>query len=173
MIKHFLEISISDNQKSIELNELKYLQITEKMTDFALLSPEILLHSVLFDIKEENLTVNFDVMFCNDELISEINSEYRGKDKPTDVITFALFADSEDSRFVINNTVNLGEIIISTDTAKKQAEEYNKTIEYELAFLISHGILHLLGFDHETEEKLTFMLNWQNKMIKYAQDNLV
>lgn len=172
MIKYSLEISISDNQESVELNELKYLQITEKMADYALFSPEISVHSVLFDLKEENLTVSFDVMFCDDALMTEINGEYRGKDKPTDVITFALFADSEESRFVVNNTVNLGEIIVSTDTAKKQAEEYEKTFEQEMAFLISHGILHLLGFDHETEEKLVFMLSLQDKMIKHVQNDL-
>lgn len=171
MIKHSLEITVSDNQNSEELNELNYLRITEAMADCALSSPEIHEHSVLFDIPTEGLTVNFDVMFCDDELMTEINGEYRGKDKPTDVITFALFADAEESRFVVNNTVNLGEIIVSVDTAKKQAAEYEKTTEQEIVFLISHGILHLLGFDHETDEKLVFMLSLQDKMIKYAQDN--
>ncbi|MEI7473713.1 MAG: rRNA maturation RNase YbeY [bacterium] len=173
MMKTSLEISISNNQEAIEINELKSLQMTELMTDCALLSPEILGHSVLFDIDCKNFVISYDLMFCDDQLITEINSEYRAKDKPTDVITFALFADSPECRIITDNTINLGEIIISADTAMRQAQENDKTLEEEFYFLISHGVLHLLGFEHENDEKLEFMLNLQDKMIKYAQDNLV
>ena len=88
------------------------------------------------------------------------NREYRKKDHPTDVITFALFADSEDDeKFIFEEEVNLGEILISIDTIKKQAKE---SVYDELLVVSAHGILHLLGFDHLTEEDYKFMVDKQN-----------
>ena len=105
--------------------------------------------------------LSFDILFCNDETIHSINKEYRQKDSPTDVITFALFADDE-NKFVFDKTVELGEIIISIDTAKKQMKE---TLEKEVLILICHGILHLLGFDHLTDKDYNFVVNVQDSVI--------
>lgn len=105
--------------------------------------------------------LSFDILFCNDETIHSINKEYRKKDSPTDVITFALFADDE-NKFVFDKTVELGEIIISIDTAKKQMKE---TLEKEVLTLICHGILHLLGFDHLTDKDYNFVVNVQDSVI--------
>ena len=106
-------------------------------------------------------TFLFDLVFTTDEEIKKVNNEYRGINKETDVITFSLFADDENS-FVVNDEINLGEIIVSVDTAKIQAK---KTIEYEIDLLILHGILHLLGFDHQTEEDYNFIVGIQNKIM--------
>ncbi len=105
--------------------------------------------------------LSFDILFCDDETIHSINKEYRKKDSPTDVITFALFADDE-NKFVFDKTVELGEIIISIDTAKKQMKE---TLEKEVLTLICHGILHLLGFDHLTDKDYNFVVNVQDSVI--------
>lgn len=111
----------------------------------------------------------FDIVLCNDEKIHEINKEYREKDRPTDVITFAIFADSpKEERFIFDNEINLGEIIISLDTALMQAKDQNhgnNTFCDELYFLIAHGILHLLGYDHQDEKTLMEMWELQAKMI--------
>ena len=78
-----------------------------------------------------------NVVFCSDEYICGLNSEYRHKDKPTDVLSFEF---GEDSFF--------GEIYISTDTADKQAEEYGHSFLSEIQRLFIHGFFHLLGYDH-------------------------
>lgn len=100
------------------------------------------------------------VTFVTNERIQEINREYRGKDQPTDVISFALEELGEDEVEIIGAEIPrvLGDIIISIDRTKEQAEEYNHSVSRELGFLALHGFLHLLGYDHieEEEEKQMF-----------------
>ncbi len=120
---------------------------------------EIRKNAVTKDFKAD--TVSFGVVFVDDKTIKEINREYRKKDKETDVITFALFADDE-NKFVFNKTIELGEIIISIDTAKMQAKE---TLEKEVLTLLCHGILHLLGFDHLNEADYNFVVGIQESVI--------
>lgn len=109
----------------------------------------------------------FDVVVTDDEKIHEINRDYREKDRPTDVITFALFSDSpEEERFIFDNEINLGEILVSLDTTLRQAKENNHSFQKELYFLLAHGTLHLLGYDHMTEETLQEMWDIQLKMIE-------
>ncbi len=79
-------------------------------------------------------------VFCNDPFIQALNAEYRGKNKPTDVLSFA----QDDPEI-------LGDIVISLPTAARQAEAAGWTLENEVALLGVHGLLHLLGFDDETE----------------------
>ena len=107
---------------------------------------------------------SFDILFVNDDEIKEINRDYRKKDRATDVITFALFFDS-DEKFVQDNNIELGEILISLDTAKRQAEEAGIELDKEIKTLVTHGILHLLGFDHLTQEDYNFVVDVQNKVV--------
>ena len=108
--------------------------------------------------------VSFEISFCSDKIIQEINREYRDKDKTTDVITFALFADDNEA-ILCNKTAELGEIIISVETLVKQAQENNNTTEKELQTLITHGILHLLGFDHLEQKDYDFVVGIQNIVV--------
>ncbi|MGM0853179.1 MAG: rRNA maturation RNase YbeY [Bacillota bacterium] len=100
------------------------------------------------------------VTFVTNERIQEINREYRHKDQPTDVISFALEELGEDEVEIVGGQIPrvLGDIIISIDRAKEQAEEYNHSFSRELGFLALHGFLHLLGYDHmeEIDEKKMF-----------------
>ncbi|MFA5820539.1 MAG: rRNA maturation RNase YbeY [Candidatus Gracilibacteria bacterium] len=80
------------------------------------------------------------VLFCGDKKIRELNKKYRKKDKPTDVLSFGY-----------KKGVWSGDIIISLDTAKKQAKEKGHSLEKELEILFVHGMLHVAGFDHETD----------------------
>lgn len=127
----------------------------------------------LFEIKElnsskifsENINkITFDVAFCSDETIKQINNQYRNKNKTTDVITFSLFAD-DDNAIIYRKTASLGQIIISLETALKQAKESNNSLRYELLTLTCHGILHLFGFDHLTKKDYDFIVSVQNKVI--------
>ena len=101
------------------------------------------------------------VSFVDNEFIHKMNKEYRGIDRPTDVISFA-FLDNEDreSLYKGKEPVCLGDIYISIDKAKEQAEEYGHSIKRELSFLFVHGLLHLLGYDHmnQADEEVMFKL---------------
>lgn len=150
---------------------LDIARITKKavsMTEFFLSQPERVEESCLngYDFR----LLYFDIVFCDDEKIHEINREYRGKDRPTDVISFAIFADSpREERFIFDDEINLGEIIISLDTALAQAKDKNhgnNNFQDELNFLIAHGILHLAGYDHPDEKTLAQMWELQTKMLE-------
>lgn len=92
------------------------------------------------------------VTLSDDAGIHALNRDYRGKDRPTDVLSFAL-NDGEENVLGNPAALLLGDIIISLETAKRQAEEYNHSLEREIAYLTVHGMLHLLGYDHEIEEE--------------------
>jgi len=101
-----------------------------------------------FDVKELEEIYNYltnkdiELILTTDEEIKKLNKEYRNKDKATDVLSFPL-----------ENIpgMPLGSIIISIDTAKKGAEEFGHSIEDEIKLLFIHGLLHLLGYDHEVD----------------------
>lgn len=91
---------------------------------------------------------NVSVLITDNEEIQGLNLEYRQKDAPTDVLSFPLF--DEDGRL---DDEELGDIVISLERAKAQAEEYNHSLKREVAFLTAHSMLHLLGYDHENGEQ--------------------
>jgi probable rRNA maturation factor len=92
------------------------------------------------------------VLFTDNATIHSLNRDYRGKDMPTDVLSFAL--NEGDEPMIIDGPPEnlLGDIIISLEKAAEQAAEYGHSQEREVAFLTLHGLLHLLGYDHETED---------------------
>lgn len=90
-------------------------------------------------------SVELSILFMDDEDIKELNRDYRKKDRPTDVLSFPM----REGEFGDLNPDLLGDVVISLDTAKRQAEERGETLEEEINLLLIHGILHLLGFDHE------------------------
>jgi len=102
------------------------------------------------------------IIFVNNSRIQEINQQYRDKNQPTDVISFALEEMGEGEVKIVDGDMPriLGDIIISIPKAKEQAEEHGHSFERELGFLTVHGLLHLLGYDHLTpkDEKEMFML---------------
>jgi probable rRNA maturation factor len=99
-----------------------------------------------------NSRVELGLLISNDGVICELNQKYRGVDEATDVLAFALTeTESEKDSFITppNGILHLGEVIISYPQAKRQAEEYGHPVEQELALLIIHGMLHLLGYEHD------------------------
>lgn len=132
-----------------------------------IIESEILKQSPLNDYDFESNEISIDIMFCDNETIHQINRDYRHKDQPTDVITFALFADSdEDMRILSGDEIALGEIIISVERIQSQAKENNKTFLEELYFILAHGILHLFGYTHNDEVSLEKMLELQKRLVK-------
>ncbi len=111
-------------------------------------------------LKLEN--VLFNVIIIDNKEIHEINKTYRGIDRPTDVISFAL---EDDDTFIETDERILGDIYISIDKAKEQALEYGHSLLRELCFLSIHGLLHLLGYDHMTEEDEKVMFGLQERVL--------
>ena len=107
--------------------------------------------------------VEVSCVLVDDERIHEINREYRHIDRSTDVISFAM--EDNDQFYVEGMPRTLGDIFISVDHAKKQAEEYGHSLRREMCFLFTHGILHLLGYDHMTDEQEKEMFGLQDQVL--------
>ncbi|EIJ78916.1 putative metal-dependent hydrolase [Bacillus methanolicus PB1] len=124
---------------------------------------------LLFAARNEQLEgdCELSVTFVSNERIREINREYRDKDRPTDVISFAMEELGNGEVELIGADIPrvLGDIIISVPKAREQAEEYGHSFMRELGFLSVHGFLHLLGYDHETEEQEKEMFSRQRKIL--------
>jgi probable rRNA maturation factor len=146
-----------------ELDEVECINNTRKIVEFYLdtLTDVSCLEGFEFD------TLTFDILFCDSEKTHQINRDYREKDYPADIITFAIFADDE-SKFILDGDVNLGEILLALDKVREEAKKSNVSDKYELYFLIAHGILHLLGFDHQTQEDYEFVVELQKKALRNA-----
>lgn len=107
--------------------------------------------------------VEVSCVLVDDERIHEINREYRHIDRSTDVISFAM---EDNAQFYVEGMPRtLGDIFISVDHAKKQAEEYGHSLRREMCFLFTHGILHLLGYDHMTDEQEKEMFGLQDQIL--------
>jgi probable rRNA maturation factor len=102
--------------------------------------------------------VELGLVIADEKLVQELNRGYRGRDEPTDVLAFSLSSPQiEEAQFPFasppNGVLHLGEVIISYPQALRQAKEHQHSIEAEIALLIVHGVLHLLGYDHEEPEQ--------------------
>lgn len=135
-----MQIEISNQQEKMTVTQAIEDRIIEVLEETARV------HEV-DDLAEVSL------MFTDDETIHEMNREYRGIDRPTDVLSFALEEGEEEEIYGGPEENLLGDIIISVETAARQAEEYGHSVEREMAFLALHGMLHLLGYDHMEEEE--------------------
>lgn len=159
------EINIFSENTNInfEVDEKKAIDTTRGVLEYFLADEKIFKGSCLAD--EDYNCLSFDILYCDSEKTHQINKEYREKDYAADIITFAIFADSEE-KFVFDGEINLGEIIISLEKVNQNATEKNVSFESELHFLISHGIMHLLGFDHQTNEDYNFIVESQASALK-------
>ncbi len=113
---------------------------------------------------ENVLDAVFSIIFVDEEKIQDINREYRGLDRVTDVISFA-FEDSSDVSYDFRF---LGDIYICIPRMKEQALEYGHSEKRELSFLVVHGLLHLLGYDHQTEKEEKEMFSKQEVILNAA-----
>ncbi len=157
-----LNIFLENTYDEYKIDEVAIHKDIVKMSEYIFEDSNIMSKSCLKEYGYN--TVCFDIVLVNNEEIHRINKEYRQKDSPTDVITFAIFADSpKEEQYIFDAEVNLGEIIVSLDKIEEQSKENNVSFNDELYFLVAHGILHLLGFDHQTEEDYNFMVENQNK----------
>ena len=105
----------------------------------------------------------FSIILVDSNKIHEINREYRNIDKDTDVISFASLDD--ELVFDLNEVIELGDIFINVDAIRSQASDYGHSLKREFCFLVTHGILHLLGYDHMNKEDEKKMFDLQEEIL--------
>lgn len=106
------------------------------------------------------------LQFTTNRTIQQLNREYRQHDRPTDVISFAALDDAPLPPAVLEEIpLNLGDLVVSVETARRQATENGHTLLEELAWLVAHGLLHLLGWDHPNEQELQAMWDMQRSLL--------
>ncbi|MFG6114293.1 rRNA maturation RNase YbeY [Halobacillus sp. MO56] len=147
-----MQIDFHDETNTVDEG---YIDMIQRLLKFAAEKEEVQ--------NEAEISVNF----VDNKEIQILNRNYRQKDTPTDVISFAMQEEGEGEIRVIGEEIPvvLGDIVISVDKAKEQAEEYQHSLERELGFLALHGFLHLLGYDHLEEED-------EKKMFQKQEDIL-
>lgn len=131
---------------------------------------DMLQRLIIFTATREGVSPEAEVSvnFVDNNEIRELNRNYRQQDKPTDVISFAM-QESVDGETVITGEdmpLILGDIVISVDKVQEQAETYNHSFERELGFLTVHGFLHLLGYDHMSQEDEREMFGKQEDILE-------
>ena len=131
--------------------EIKELEIVEKVLYKAM-------------EKEKLNNTSFNVIIVDNNYIHELNRTYRHIDRETDVITFAL--EDEDTLVIGDKERILGDIYISIDRARSQAQDYGHSFLRELSFLAVHGFYHLLGYDHQTQEDEEVMFKKQEEVLE-------
>ena len=146
-----IEIDFTSKFEEFNDYEKKYLEITK--------------------VTLEHLGLDFSpvisISFVDNKYIHKINKKYRDVDRETDVISFAFLDDDSDRDNTLHSkgVVPLGDIYISVDKAKEQAESYGHSLERELSFLYVHGLLHLLGYDHQNEAEEKEMFSIQEEIL--------
>jgi len=125
-------------------------------------------------LKAENVTPPYEVsiIFTDSETVQKLNRDFRGVDEPTDVIAFYMLPQKEtEATFVLppDGVTHLGEVIISYPQAVEQASEQGHSVNEELALLIIHGILHLLGYDHQQPEEEKRMRGREQELLGKCQ----
>ena len=125
-------IEIVNNQRKIKIHQQLYLEFAQQVLDS------------IPAVRQKMLTI----AFVSNRKMRQLNRDFRGKNATTDVLSFPAEQDSFD---FAENTDNLGDIVISVEQAQEQAIDNNLTFELEVKQLILHGILHLCGYDHETD----------------------
>lgn len=146
-----LTIDLMDETETLNSSELSFVE-------------KVLKHAA----ETENVSeAEVSVTFVTNEIIQAINKEYRGKDTPTDVISFAMEELGEGEQEIVGSEEprTLGDIIISLDRTKEQAADYGHSFERELGFLAVHGFLHLLGYDHMSEDEEQEMFAKQENIL--------
>ena len=121
------------------------------------------LHQPCPDVVRQTQAASVGLQFTDDEHIAKLNDQWRHRPGATDVLSFAALDGS--IALPGSASVELGDIIISVETAARQAQQHQHTLQEELRWLVSHGLLHLLGWDHPDQQSLDKMLSYQEQLL--------
>jgi probable rRNA maturation factor len=119
--------------------------------------------------------VELGLLITDDETVRKLNQEYRGVDEPTDVLSFALAERKPGSSSFVtppDGLLHLGEVVISYPQAARQAEENNHSVEEEVALLVVHGVLHLLGYEHDEPAREREMRALEKRVLSEVEKGL-
>ena len=159
-------INLDIDEKIFSIFDIKEKEIIEKYIN----------NIIKLIIKEENLTkknIYLTIQMVNEEEIRKINNEYRNIDKKTDVLSFPVFEKYELDQIregnIKINEIELGDIFICMEVIKSQAIEYETGLKRELAYMITHGTLHLLGYDHIDLEDKKIMREKEERILKNGE----
>ena len=137
----------------MEIAEINFLDIPENKTYVDILNKVLQECYKEENLKYKNLYIN--IILTNPKNIREMNKKYRNIDKETDVLSFPMFEGNEIKKIKGTNQDVLGDIVISIERVKEQAEEYGHSFERELSYMAVHGFYHLMGYDHiEDSDKI-------------------
>ncbi len=141
-----MPLEISNEQTLIEVTQLlsNYIQHAAKLS---------------LELTGGDPAGEFSLILVDDSYIRQLNRDYRGKDCPTDVLSFAMLETNEEEPVILGLDEDhmLGDIFISLEAAARQAAEYGHSLEREVVYLAVHGMLHLLGYDHAAEAEKSRM----------------
>lgn len=160
-------ITVELNLQEVSLNSTDSLK---QGSEIAIEEWQDWLKTWLLDLQEQLPPADayeLTLRLTDDTEIQELNHQYRQQNKPTDVLAFAAL-EADVPRFSPDESepLYLGDIIISVDTAARQAQDHNHALSIELAWLASHGLLHLLGWDHPDDDSLEEMLDKQANLLQ-------
>jgi len=141
-----MEILINNRQKKIKFNPRRIRAITEEI--------------MKFEGAPENAELS--IVFCDDDFIQKLNNHHLGKNRPTDVLSFPM--DEEEFETEVRL---LGDIVISVESATRQAAKLHHSVALEVVFLLVHGFLHLMGYDHMNKTDLTKMKNREETICRH------
>lgn len=150
--------------KGTLLSQTTWARVLQQWIELVRSTPDLSCPSVVRQAPE----ISLGLRFTDDAGITELNRQWRQSSGPTDVLSFAALDDTPDwleGAAVEGEAVELGDIIVSVDTAQRQAQSHDHSLHYELHWLISHGLLHLLGWDHPDEQSLSAMLALQERLL--------
>ncbi|AFY38849.1 metalloprotease ybeY [[Leptolyngbya] sp. PCC 7376] len=148
------------------------MTLAETLPELAIAQWQTWLNAWLQDLAEtlpKAVGYELTLRFTDDAEIHQLNTQYRQKDQPTDVLSFAALEDDLGMPLPDSEPIYLGDIIVSVDTAQKQAIARNHSLQTELGWLASHGLLHLLGWDHPDDQSLEKMLDRQALLLRRVQ----
>ena len=150
-----------------EVRDYMEIVLTNKTNDDTCMEYEELFNRIASSAQKElelEKEMVLSVIFVRSRTIHAINRDYRQIDRPTDVISFALL-DGEELYDYPEDVVELGDVFINIDYAKRQAREYGHSVKREMCFLFTHGLLHCLGYDHMEPEEEKEMFDLQHKLL--------
>lgn len=144
-----LDVYFDDRQEKVEISE----ELKNSMIEVI---------KIALIMENETLDSEVSVSFVDNSEIQNLNSDFRGKDMPTDVLSFPMGEDE----FGMEEEVILGDIVISCERALEQSADFGHSFEREMLYLTAHSILHLLGYDHMIEEEKKIMRAKEKEIMK-------
>lgn len=143
-----MEIYVDNRQSKVEITE-EIMEVLERVIE------EVLI------FQEKPLDSEVSISFVDNEEIRELNRQYRGIDRETDVLSFPI-----DDDFIFDGPLLLGDVIISAEKALEQSKDFGHSLNREIAYLTAHSMFHLLGYDHINEDDKLVMRSKEKEIMK-------